>query len=310
MILASSVSDSWVIDKAIPSFNPIKPIKNKSYAIGIVLGLIIPIIIISIIELLNDKIKDKEMLRSYTKIPLMGVVGFNDDNSNLFTETKPKSIILEAFRSIRTNINYFSTKTDERTKQNVILITSSISGEGKTFISYNLAGIIASSEKKTVLVCFDLRKPKIIEGIQLNTNIGISNYLAGTSEISEITQTSIEQPYLDIILSGQIPPNPSELILKDKTTQLFDYLKQKYDYVIIDTPPIGLVTDGLLLSKYSDVNIYVVRQNITRKHHLQFINKLYAEDKISNIGIIFNSVKTSKSGYGYGYGYGDRKSVV
>lgn len=304
ILLASSVSDSWVIDKAIPSYNPIKPVKNKSYAIAFVLGLLLPIMVISIIELLNDKITDKEILRSYTKIPLMGVIGFSDDNSNLFTQTKPKSAILEAFRSIRTNINYFITGNTESKKQNVILITSSISGEGKTFISYNLAGIIASSEKKTVLVCFDLRKPKIIDGIKLNTDIGVSSYLAGTAEIKDVIQNSVEQPYLDIILSGLIPPNPSELILKEKTDQLFDYLKKNYDYVIIDTPPIGIVTDGLLLSKYSDVNIYVVRQNITRKQHLQFINKLYAEHKIENVGLIFNSVKASKSGYGYGYNYG------
>lgn len=304
ILLASSVSDNWVIDKAVPSFNPIKPIRSKSYAIAIVLGLIFPILIISIIELLNDKITDKESLESNTKIPLMGIIGFNDDNTNLFTEKKPKPIIMEAFRSIRTNINYFLNENSDHKKQNVILITSSISTEGKTFISYNLAGIFASSEKKTVLLCLDLRKPKIIDGISLNRNIGVTNYLAGSSELKDVIQNVKELPHLDVILSGPTPPNPSELILKEKMDVLFNYLRDNYDYVIVDTPPIGLVADGIVLTKYSDVNIYVVRQNTTRKQHLQFINKLYNEKKITNLGIVFNSVKVNSSSYGYAYGYG------
>ena len=311
IVLASSTSDNWVIDKAVPSYSPIKPVKSKSYAIALVLALLIPILIISILELLNDKITDKENLESQTKIPLIGIIGRNNENTNLFTDVKPSSFILEALRSIRTNINYFLNDNIENKKQNVILITSSISGEGKTFISYNLAGILALSDKKTILVCLDLRKPKIVDGIDLNKEIGVSSYLSGSSNIDDVIQNSKVIPHLDIILSGPIPPNPAELILKEKMVKLFEYLKENYDYVIVDTPPIGLVPDGLELTKYSDFNIYVVRQDITRKQHLKFINKLYNEKKITNLGIIFNSVKVSNSkygyeyGYGYGYGYGE-----
>src|SRR5205807_2009667 len=119
------------------------------------------------------------------------------------------------------------------------------------------------------------------------------NYLAGNASMDDIIQESGVLPHLDIILSGPVPPNPSELLLKEKMDTLISHLREKYDYVIIDTPPIGMVADGIILTKYSDLNIYVVRQNVTRKQHLKFINKLYEEEKIKNLGIIFNAVKIS-----------------
>jgi tyrosine-protein kinase Etk/Wzc len=304
ILLASTVSDNRIIDKAEPSYNPIKPVKSKTNAIAIVLGLLLPALIISIRNLLNDKVADKEVLEGNTKIPLMGIIGLNENNFSLFSEQKPKAIFLESLRTIRTNINYFIGENKSKKKQNVILVTSSIGGEGKTFCAYNLSGIFALSEKRTVLVCLDMRKPKIVEGVKLKHDRGMSNYLAGISTIEEVIQHADALPHLDIIFSGPVPPNPSELLFKEKMDELFEYLSKEYDYVIVDTPPIGLVTDGIVLSKYSDVNIYVVRQNITRKQHLQFINKLYEEGKIKNLGIVFNAVKDSSSGYGYGYGYG------
>ena len=303
--LASTVSDNWVVDKAIPSYNPIKPIKSKSYSIAFVLGLLLPALIISIKEILNDKIIDKETLDASTKIPLMGIIGYNENNFNIFSTQKPKAVFLEAFRTIRTNINYFLDKSKDEKKENIILVTSSVSGEGKTFCSYNLSGIFALSEKRTVLVCLDMRKPKLIDGVSPKHEKGISNYLSGSATIEEVIQHPIDSfPFLDIIFSGPIPPNPSELLLKEKVDVLFTYLSQQYDYVIVDSPPVGLVTDGLVLSKYSNVTIYVTRQNYTRKQQLQFINKLYEEGKMKNVGIVLNAVKQSSSSYGYGYGNG------
>lgn len=159
------------------------------------------------------------------------------------------------------------------------MITSSISSEGKSFCSINLAVMLSLSGRKTILVGCDLRKPKITVGFDFNSEVGLSNYLIGVATEKEIIQNSGSIPNLDIILSGPKPPNPSELIISQRMDEIFVYLKQNYDNIILDTPPIGLITDAMVLSKYADINIYVVRQSVTRKQHLSFINNLYKEGK-------------------------------
>ncbi len=184
-----------------------------------------------------------------------------------------------------------------------IMLTSSISSEGKSFCSINLAVMLAMSGRKTVLVNCDLRKPKITVGFDFSSEVGLSNYLIGIANEKEIIQNSGSIPNLDIILSGPKPPNPSELIISKKMDTLFEYLKANYDHIILDTPPIGLITDAMVLTKYTDMNIYIVRQGVTRKHQLNFINKLYNEGKIKNVSIILNAIKAGNRSYGYGYEY-------
>jgi tyrosine-protein kinase Etk/Wzc len=300
--LASNLADNKIVDRA-RAINAIKisPQKNKIYTISAILGIGIPIIIIVLVNILNTKIVSQDQIRSHTDIPILGIIGHVADNSNLTVIDKPKSSIAEAFRSIRINLQYLS---PEKTHK-IISITSSISGEGKTFSSINLAGIIALSGKKTLLVGADMRKPKIYNDFKLSNDKGLSTYLAGVSQIEEITYSSgIEN--LDIIPSGPPPPNPSELLGLVRMDSLIEELRKSYDFIIMDTPPLGLVSDAFQLMKYSDINLYIVRHRYTEISMLEKVNNLYQEDKIKNMSILINDLllKDARYNYGYKYGYG------
>jgi len=307
LIMASTVSDNRVIDRAVASRQPIRPVKSKNYAIALILGLLIPMVFVYFKEFLNDVISDGMTLGRITQIPVIGIIGFNKLEDTMVVLEKPKSLISESFRAIRTNLKYIGAEG----KQKVTLITSSIGGEGKTFCAKNLSYVIALSGQKTVLVGLDLRKPKITEDTELSNDVGLSNYLSGSAKEEDIILPSGWHENLYIIPSGHVPPNPSELIMTERMDQLFDYLNANFDRIIIDTPPIGLVTDALILTKYADSSVYVVRQNVTRKPHLSYVNSLYREKRINNLCILFNAVRFrggkygyGYGGYGYGYGYG------
>jgi succinoglycan biosynthesis transport protein ExoP len=186
------------------------------------------------------------------------------------------------------------------------MITSSISGEGKTFCSIDIATVFALSDKKTVIVGLDLRKPRLADEFNLKSQNGVVNYLIKQKTLEEITnKTEIQN--LDVILSGPIPPNPSELILSDAMGELMNELKQKYDYIILDTPPVGLVSDSLELAQYSDVTLYIVRQNYTKKDMITLLNIRVKRGELNNISIILNGYENKAkygAAYGYGYGYG------
>jgi capsular exopolysaccharide synthesis family protein len=306
IVLASTTSDNRIVDEAHASFDPVRPVKSQTYAIAFFLGLLFPLAFAYARDLFNDRITDRMHLEQQTKIPLLGIIGYSKEANDLVVNRNPKSHIAEAFRSIRTNLQYFNPPGN---KCNIVLITSSISAEGKSFCALNIASIIALSGKRTALVGFDLRKPKSPNRFDLKSDKGISSFLIGAETEKEIVQSSgIENLYF--ILSGPKPPNPSELIMNERMDTLFQFLKNEFDYVILDSPPIGLITDAMLLSKYANAAIYVVRQNVTRKHQLDIINKLYEDGKIKNLSIIFNAVRVGSMpfagsyGYGYGHGYG------
>jgi capsular exopolysaccharide synthesis family protein len=188
-----------------------------------------------------------------------------------------------------------------------LMITSSISGEGKTFCSINIATVFALSEKKTVIVGLDLRKPKLAQEFNLSNEVGVVNYLIRQKSLKEIVNTT-EIPYLDVILSGPIPPNPSELIIGEAMADLINELKKEYDYIILDTPPVGLVSDSLELGQYADVTLYIVRQNVTKKEMIPLLNNRVKRGEMTNVSIILNGFENkAKYGgaYGYGYGYGE-----
>jgi len=299
ILLASTTADNRVIDTAKTFLKPLEPVKSLSYSIAVILGLIFPALIIYIKDLLNDKIIERFDVEKITNIPILGMIGLSASKNNLVVSEKPNSHISEAFRSIRTNLQYFNPNSTK----NSIMLTSSISSEGKSFCSVNLAVMLAMSGRKTVLVSCDLRKPKFTIGFDFTSEVGLSNYLIGVATIDEIIQNTGSIPNLNVILSGPKPPNSSELIISPKMDELFAILRERYDNIILDTPPIGLITDAMVLSKYTDINIYVVRQGVTRKQHLNFINKLYTEGKIKNTCIILNAIKAANKSYGYGYEY-------
>jgi capsular exopolysaccharide synthesis family protein len=299
IILASTISDSKVIDNARTALSPIKPERGITFTFAVLLGLFIPATIVYFREVLDDRIKSRKVLEKSSPIPVLGIIGFTATENNIVVNLKPHSQITEAFRSIRSNLQYFHGSKSN----NIILITSSISAEGKSFCAINLAAILASGGKKVIMLGCDLRKPQQPANFKLSSATGLSNYLIGSATLDEVIQHSDELG-MDLILSGPKPPNPSEILLNDKMNQLIGILKQQYDYVIIDSPPIGLISDGLELSRFADVTIYIVRQNFTRKHHLDFVNKIYLDGKIKNLCVIFNGVKIGTAAYGYGYGYG------
>lgn len=303
---ASSKPDHEVVEKAsrLSAFQ-IAPKRATVYNVGVMLGLLIPLGILLGLDYLNDRIRSREDLLRYTRIPILGSIGHKELGGNLVVSESPKSGIAEAFRSIRINLSYLA--SEQKTK--VIVVSSSISGEGKTFFSINLGNILAISEKRTLLIGADLRKPRIYDDFGLQNQKGLSTYLANKSGLTDIINKTFV-PNFDIITSGPVPPNPAELLGSQRMEELVEDLREWYDYIIIDTPPIGLVADGFYLMKYSDINIYMVRHKYTRYKMLEKINLLYSEGKVKNLGMVINDLNYKDAkyyGYGnsYGYGYGN-----
>ncbi len=305
---AANVPDAEIIDKARVDQYEKKSIKHRViYLIALLIGLLIPVAGIYIRDLLNDRIMEKKDIEDITSIPIIGgIIQYKKPNVKVFVDY-PKSSISESFRSVYTNLQYVL----QGKQKNVILVTSVMPKEGKTFTAINLASVFASFNKKTCLLSFDLRLPKIQNYFETDNEYGLSTYLIKHSTKEEIIHKSdIEN--LDIIFSGPIPPNPVELIASKQAEELFEYLKSEYDTVIIDSPPLGIVADAVMLAKYSDTNVFITRQNHTKKKALSAIlNELQEEEK-KKTGIIFNGIKKSRIygygyeyGYGYGYGYGN-----
>ena len=298
---ASNISDHKIIDMPrLVSNLPIRPNTLLIYFFSIIIGIFFPTILISLYFLFNNKIIDKKDIDQITSIPLLGKIMHNNSGYNLVNINSPKSGIAEAFRSIRTNIQYLASDKSQK----VICITSSIGGEGKTFVAMNLASIFSITQGKTILIGADMRKPKIFNDFKLANDIGLSSYLSNQNSKEEVIQNT-EYENLDIILSGPIPPNPSELLSLNKMEEFIKELKKTYQNIIIDTPPIGLVTDGLILMNHSDVNIYVIRQNFTTKDMLNNFNETIIKNNVVNMNLVINDISIDKNSYGYGYGYGN-----
>ena len=297
---AGTESDHKVIDFArLDSEEPISPRKSLAYFIALIFGILIPITFITLRDFFSDTIRSKSDLLNSTNIPILGLIGHSDNATSLVVSNASKSIIAESFRALRTNIQYLAADKEKK----IITVTSSIGGEGKTFTTMNLAAIIALSGHKTILIGGDLRKPKLHEDFKVDTSKGLSSYLINKSELAEVIEKT-EIDSLDVIASGPTPPNPAELLDSKKMRDLIMELNKTYDYVIIDTPPIGLVTDGVILMQHADVNLYIVRHNYSKKSALNVINNLYHQKQVENVHIIINDFKHTSSGYGYGYGYG------
>ncbi len=284
---------------------PLFPNASQWYSIALLIGVLFPLLLLLLLDLINDKIRSRIDLERISKIDIIGVIGRNHSGNALLSKLNPKSSIAEGFRSLRSNLNY----KDKEDKDKIYLVTSSVSGEGKTFIASNLAFVFANSGKKTLLLGADLRRPKLYEGFNVDNSIGLSTVLDGSSSVDEVISNVEEN--LDIIIAGPLPSNPSDVFLSDKFEELISTLKNKYDKIIIDTAPIGLVADAYMIMKHTDVNMYVVRQNYTNKDVLRFVNDLEKNNRIENLYLVLNDVSSGsgvygygKYSYGYGYGYG------
>ena len=239
---------------------------------------------------------------SSATIGILGIVPKYKSNipiSQLIVDKSPKSKITESFRTIRTNMQFISNKKSAK----IIAITSTISGEGKTFIALNLAGIIAFSGKKVIVLDLDMRKPKLHLGFGAENNNGMSTLLIEKDAVENCIRHS-DLDGLDFITAGPIPPNPSELIINGKLDELIEKLKLDYDMIVIDTPPVGLVTDGIPVIQKADYPIYIFKANYSKKNFIQNVDRIINENNVPKLAVILNSVDVESKGYGYNYGYG------
>ena len=297
---ASNVSDNRIIDNAyVFNSSMVKPKPRKNYMMALLFGLFIPAAGILLIDYLNNRIIDKKDVEKGTSVPVIGYISHNDKKSELPVYEKPGSTLAESFRSVRMNMKFFT----KDIANPVIAVSSTISGEGKTFISVNLATIVALLGKKVLLIGLDLRKPRIHRVLNVDNSAGISTYLAGSNSYKDIiNKTEIEN--LFYAPSGPVPPNPAELIESPGMKKFIEKAKEEFDYIIIDTPPIAIVTDALLLAPLTDIYLMVVRQRYTSKNTLQLIEELNRNKIFKSICIAINDISlTGYYGYGLRYGY-------
>jgi capsular exopolysaccharide synthesis family protein len=300
----SNISVAKTIDPPKAQVMPISPRKNIIYLAGLIAGLVLPIIIIFAVDLLNTGIATKEEITKLTRVPVIGEISHNASNDNLIVANQGRSAISEQFRALRTNLSFYLKKSEEK----VILLTSSMSGEGKSFTAINLGNILALAGKRVLLMELDLRKPGLSAKLGLSNDIGFSNYtISPEIKITDIIKPLSINKNMFIVSSGPLPPNPAETLLSENTPQLINELKKQFDYIIMDAPPVGIITDAQLLSVYADVTLYLVRQKVTQKAQLSIVEELYTNKKMKNIGIVVNDIISKYYGYGYGYGtYGEK----
>jgi capsular exopolysaccharide synthesis family protein len=312
--LAITVGDIKVIDSAYSDGANVAVKKNKVYTQAFLIGLLIPLLIIYILGLLDNKVHGRNEIDKL-KIPFAGDLPYTESKDKIVVSKTTQSSIAEAFRLMRTNIG-FMLKHNQQTGH-TIFITSTIAQEGKSFVSLNLASIIANTGKKVVLVGMDLRAPKVLQyfGIE-NNREGVTNYISNLAmRIEDVIIKAPNIEHLDLLPSGAIPPNPAELLMDERVKDMFETLRKQYDYIIVDTAPVGLVTDTLIFSKYADLFLYVVRANFLDKKMLGVAKMLYNEKKLTNMAVVLNGTtqKGGTYGYGYGYGYGqetEKKNIL
>jgi capsular exopolysaccharide synthesis family protein len=296
---ASNAPDYEVIDQAryITAYQTF-PKKKLILIIGALVGLLIPFIVIVLRDFLNTQISNKRDVEALTSLPILGHVFHNDGKEKIVVNAAVNSPISESFRSIRTNLRFYAKDNDKQ----VLLVTSSYSGEGKSFISQNLAAAYALFGKKTLIMGFDLRRPKLFQDFNLSNQKGISTVLINQASVDDIIQKT-HIPNLEYISAGPVPPNPLELIASSKTGEMIHELKKRYDYIIIDSPPVGVVSDSYLLMGFSDVNIYVVRQGFTHKEAFSNNISHLSQKNVPHVSIVINDVKAKGLLYDYGYEY-------
>ncbi|WP_291909313.1 polysaccharide biosynthesis tyrosine autokinase [Chitinophaga sp. CB10] len=307
---SSNLAIAKVIDPAKSDPKPFKPKGLFIYLIAFIFGMGLPAGLFYLGDLLNRRIRSREEVQSLTPVPVLAEIGHNTEEELVVVRKDVRTPLVEQFRALRTNLQFIMANPQEK----VILLTSSMSGEGKSFVATNLAAVIALSGKRVLLMEMDLRKPKISENLGLSNHTGFSTYAIGKSALDSVLKPSGIHENCWLMSSGPIPPNPAELLLMENTGLLFAELRKMFDYIIVDTAPVGLVTDAQLLGRFADASLYLMRQGYTFKEQVKLTRDL--QQKMPRLNIILNDVKQGTSyGYGYGYGYGymeeaDNKPVM
>ncbi|MGF7078038.1 GumC family protein [Mucilaginibacter sp. UYCu711] len=310
---AGILPGATIIDLARPNYTPVSPNETSIHHSAIFFGIAIGLGFIILIRILNPYIYDKETVESLTTIPIVGVIRkFPEDIDEFSTQilaiSKPKSIFAESVRAVRTNLNFLASEK----KSKVICITSEVAGEGKSFVAVNLSSTLSLIDKKVILVAADLRRSKLHKTFHVPNDMGLSNYLANQCTVNDIINHS-NQSGLDFIVSGPVPPNPSELLHSDRIKELIADLKEKYDVIMIDTAPIGLVSDAIPLIRMSDINLFVIRSGKSKFYAATIPQRIAQEYKLDNTVIVLNAFQqdllhsryysTKYSGDNYGTTY-------
>ncbi|MCF8296579.1 MAG: polysaccharide biosynthesis tyrosine autokinase [Bacteroidales bacterium] len=306
---AANVPDNKILDYARPdAAAQTTPKPNMNYMLGLLFGIGVQLALLLLMEAMNNKIISRGEIESKTRVPVIANIG-HSEKGDVSVFENPKTSIAESFRGLRTNLKYLLREKEQK----IIAVTSIVSGEGKTFVSLNLAAIFALSGKKTLIVGLDLRRPKLHKVFNLDNDKGVSTYLINKNTFSEIiSETYISN--LFIAPSGPVPPNPAELLETQAMKDFLNEAREKFDFVILDTPPFGVVTDSLIVGGLCDANLFIIRQNYSSKEILDLLNETEAKGNIKNIGIVFNDLKMKgyyKSGYRYyNYNYAYRYGYV
>jgi tyrosine-protein kinase Etk/Wzc len=302
---AGILPQTKVIEKA-RSIGPVRPDKRRTMIFFVLGGVILASLIAFVRFVFFERIESVRELSSITQLPVLGGIPSDPNilNVPIVVNQSSKSNSTESFRHLRTNLNYLSPETNHK----IVLISSIHPGEGKTYVSSNLSAIISKAHKRVLLIDFDLHKPKVHKMFNISRDKGVSTFLVGQDEIPNIISKNVVEG-LDVMPAGPVPPNASELILSDKVLKILEYGRENYDLVVLDTPPIGLISDAVVLLKQADAGIFVMNVKFAKKQGVRFLEEVIEKNNLKNVGITLNNVTTqrwkyySKYGYGYGYSY-------
>ena len=298
--IANAVPKGMIIDKAYALSDQVNMTPAKVLILAFLFGLFIVPLWLYFRSLIRNKISDIRELQRLTTIPILGEVSLDRSGDKMVTAGNSSSSTAELFRLLRSNLQFITGGINAK----VLLVTSSTAGEGKSFVAINMAASLTISGKRVVLVGMDIRNPQLTNYLGVASEIGLTTYLSSSQyTVDDITAHHPEVKGLDIITSGPVPPNPSELLMSTRVDNLFSELHSRYDYIIIDSAPVGMVSDTYSLARVSDATIYVCRANHTTFSDIEFVNRLYAEKRLPHIALVLNGTHVRK-GYGYGYGYG------
>lgn len=299
----ATISNCRILDNAESDEDPFSPKKSFIFSIASLIGLFLPAAGLGLKQMLNNRITKKDDIEKHTTVAVLGQISKNTHKHKILIYNEARTVISEEIRALRTNLKYIT----DGGKSNVIMFTSSMSGEGKSFISLNLGNSIALSGKKVVLVELDLRKPKLLKYMETEADYGFTDYVISTDKdaIDNLIHPSTFNENFYFISSGTLPPNPAEILMSSKLKELVETLRNRFDYVIIDTAPVGQVSDALIIEEFADVTCYVMRQNYTFKSQLNIVNDLQKYRKVKQLYLVVNDIElhtNSITGYGYGYG--------
>jgi capsular exopolysaccharide synthesis family protein len=304
LVLQSTYVESRVVDRAQANYVPVSPKGSMMYMMAIVFAIALPVGFIAIKGMFNRKILFRAEIENLTSFPIIGEVILDKSKDPLVIKEGKRTFIAEQFRRIRTSLAYLGVSHAGKKR---VLVTSSLSGEGKSFVALNLALSLAMTGKKVVLLELDLANPSLNKKLGVDYEKGVSDYLMGECEPEDVIKRTTANSNLFFLPCGTLPDNPSELLMNERLKELLDYLEEIFDHVVIDSAPASLLSDAYVLSPMCHATLYVVKHKFTPKVYLERLEQENSVNQLMNVGIIFNGIKSrgfTTNGYGYGYGYG------